>query len=62
MESFSFCKKYYILLLPCQYGLFVQTCVSKNSIVFKDMIFYLLWYDEAAIYAEILIFSHSIVA
>ena len=54
MESFSFCKKYY--------GLFMQTCVSKNSIVFKDMIFYLLWYDEAAIYAEILIFSHSIVA
>ena len=27
----------------CQYGLFKHTCLSKNAIVSKDTIFYLLW-------------------
>ena len=26
----------------CQYGLFIHTCASKNAIVSKDTIFYLL--------------------
>ena len=31
--------------LLCQCGLFILTCVSKNSIVSKDLTFYLLWYN-----------------
>ena len=31
-----------VIALPCQCGLFIHTCVSKNSIVSKDVIFYLL--------------------
>ena len=31
--------------LFCQWGLFIHKFVSKNSILFKDMIFYLLWYN-----------------
>ena len=34
-----------IISLLCQCGLFINTCVSKNSIVLKDLIFYLLWYN-----------------
>ena len=35
------------ILIPllCQYGLFIDTCVSKNVIVSKEAIFYLLWYN-----------------
>ena len=32
-----------IIPLLFQCGLFIHTCVSKNSIVFKDLIFYFLW-------------------
>ena len=34
-----------IVSLFCQQGLFIRTCVSKNSIVSKDLIFRLLWYN-----------------
>ena len=33
-----------VIPLLCQCGLFIHTCMSKNSIVTKDLIFYLLWY------------------
>ena len=32
--------------LLCQCSLFIHMCVSKNSIVFKEVIFYLLWYNR----------------
>ena len=38
-----FPQKYYSLL--CQYELFTHTCSSKIAIVFRDAIFYLLWYN-----------------
>ena len=34
-----------IIPLLCQCEWFLLTCVSKNSIVSKDMIFYLLWHN-----------------
>ena len=34
-----------IIPLLCQCGLFIHTCVSKNTFVSKDAIFYLLWYN-----------------
>ena len=34
-----------LILLLCQCGLFMHTCVSKNVIVSKDVIFYLLRYN-----------------
>ena len=34
-----------IISLLCQCGLFMCTCVSKNSIVSKDLIFCHLWYN-----------------
>ena len=41
--TISYLHKNIIIPLLCQFGLFVNTCVSKNSIVSKDLIFYLLW-------------------
>ena len=32
-----------IIPLLCQCGLFIYTCVSENSVVFKNVIFYILW-------------------
>ena len=54
-----------IITLLCRSGLFINTCVSKNPVVFKDVIFYLLWYTwyaEAVIYAKNLLFFNSIVS
>ena len=34
-----------IIPLLCQCGLFINTWVPKNSVVSKDAIFYLLWYN-----------------
>ena len=34
-----------IIPLLRQCGLFIHTCVSKNSVVSKDIIFYLFWYN-----------------
>ena len=34
-----------VIPLLCQYELFMHTCVSKNAIVSKDVIFYLLRYN-----------------
>ena len=51
------------LLYQCE--LFIHTCVSKNSVVSKDVISTsadLIWYNEAAIYVKNLLFSHSIVS
>ena len=31
--------------LLCQCGLFIDTCVYKNLIVSKDLIFYIVWYN-----------------
>ena len=44
---------------------YAYVCVSKNSVVPKNVIFYVLditCYTEAAIYAKNLLFSHSIVS
>ena len=43
--TIKYLQKIIIILLRCQCGLFIHTCVSKNSIVSKDAIFYLLWYN-----------------
>ena len=40
-----FAQKHYNYTTLSQCGLFIHTCVFKNSIVFKDAIFYPLWYD-----------------
>ena len=44
-NSLSIWRKNNITSILCQYGLFIDTCVSKNAIVCKDAIFYLLWYN-----------------
>ena len=41
----SYLYKNIIIPLLCQCWLFVHICASKNSLVFKDAIFYLLWYN-----------------
>ena len=54
-----------IITLLCRSGLFINTCVSKKPVVFKDVIFYLLWYTwyaEAVIYAKNLLFFNSVVS
>ena len=38
--AISYLQKNIIIPLLCQCGLFIHTCVSKNSIVSKDVIFY----------------------
>ena len=43
--TIKYLHKNIIILLLFQYGLFIHTCVSKKSIVSKDLIFYLLWYN-----------------
>ena len=61
--TISYLLKNIIIPLLCQFGLFINTCVSKNSIVSKGLIFHLLWwYAEAAIYAKNLLFSHSLIS
>ena len=35
-----------IIPLLCQCELYIHTCVSKTSTVPKDIVFYLLWYNE----------------
>ena len=44
----------------CQYRLFIDTCASKNVIVSKNVIFYLLdiWYAEAVIHTKYLFISY----
>ena len=57
--------KYITIPLLYQSGFFIHTCVSKNSVVSKDVISTsvdLTWHNEAAIYAKNLLFSHSIVS
>ena len=59
-----FARKNVIPLL-CQCGVFIHTYVSKNSVVSKDVIFYLLWYNTIRWSSHIcrnLLFSHSIVS
>ena len=41
----SYLHKHFIIPLLCQCRVFIHTCVSKNSVVSKDVIFYLLWYN-----------------
>ena len=41
----SYLHKNIIIPLLWQWGLFIHTCVSINSIVSRDVIFYLLWYN-----------------
>ena len=41
--TISYLHKNIIIPLLCQFRLFVSTCVSKNPIVSRDLIFYLLW-------------------
>ena len=52
--TISYLHKNIIILLFCQCGLSIHTCVSKNSVVSKDLIFSfnITWCDEAAIYAK----------
>ena len=38
-------RKIIIILLLCQYGLFIYKFAFKNAIVSKDTICYLLWYN-----------------
>ena len=61
----SYLQKNIIIPLLCQCELFIHKCVSKNSIVSKDVIFYLLWYKVICWSSQIcknLIFSHLIVS
>ena len=44
-EITIYLHKNIVIPLLCQWGLFIHKFVSKNSILFKDMIFYLLWYN-----------------
>ena len=37
--TIQYLRKNIIIPLLCLYGLFIHTCVSKNSIVSKDLIF-----------------------
>ena len=37
--------KIIIVSLLCQCGLFIDTCVSKSSVVSKDVVFFLFWYN-----------------
>ena len=43
--TISYLHKNILIPLLCQCDLFIHTCVSKYSIVSKDMIFYLLRYN-----------------
>ena len=43
--TISYLHKKIIIPLLCQCGFFIHTYVSKKSIVSKDAIFYLLWYN-----------------
>ena len=60
--TISYLHKNIIIPLLCQFGLFVNTCVSKNSIVSKDLIFYLLWFNAIRWSSHICknFFSHSL--
>ena len=56
-------QKNIIVSLLCQCGLFIHTCVSTNSVVSKDVIFYLHWYNLMRWSRQKnLLFSHSIVS
>ena len=44
VSEISYFHKNFIIPLLYQYGLFIPTCVSKNTILPKDVIFYLFWY------------------
>ena len=43
--TISYLQKNIIISLLCQCGLFIHTCVSRNSVLSQDVIFYLLWYN-----------------
>ena len=43
--TLQYLHKNIIIPLLCQCGFFIHTKLSKNSCVFKDVIFYLLWYN-----------------
>ena len=43
--TISYLHKNIIISLLGQCRLFIHTCVSKNSVVSQDVIFYLLWYN-----------------
>ena len=43
--TIKYLQKIIIIPLRCQCELFIHTCVSKNSTVSKDSIFYLLWHN-----------------
>ena len=56
-----FAQKYYSFITLSS-GLFIDTCVPKNSIkIWISTSFDIAWYAEAAIYAKNLLFSHSVV-
>ena len=48
-----------IILLLCQYGLFMDTYVSKMRFSTSSDI---MWYAEAVIYAKNLVFPHSMIS
>ena len=43
--TIKYFQEHFIIPLLCQCGLFIHKCVPKKSIVSKDVIFYLLWYN-----------------
>ena len=55
--TIQYWQKNIIIPLLCQCVLFTHICVSKNSVVSKDVILYLLW-NKVIIYAKNLLFSH----
>ena len=63
--TISYLQKNIIIPLLCQCELFEHKCASKNSIVSKDVIFYLLWYKVIRWSSQIcknLLSSHFIVS
>ena len=62
--TISYLHQNIIIPLLCQCGLFIHTCVSTNSVMSKDVIFYLFWYDlmrwSSHVCKKNLLFSHSL--